>query len=301
MANESTDYDNINDNPEYAVDVPDVEDDELDDLDELNKEDDEEDEEEDDEKDGDEEDEEDDEEDDSVKKGEEGKEEDKDAPEDNPEGSDAKADGVDEDAFASEIKMDSDGKIAGQFVYYGNPEEVDLQGEFFTKETDFWLSDAKSDGDNYECSLPMIYHHGLANLRGAEARVGSWTAIKTMDNGMWIEGQLDISHKYADKIKKLVDMGVLGLSSDSIGRLVSRKKHQKKGGSVWELTSWPLAGVSLTPNPAEPRLLPVVEADAKAIIGDSFDDLIGKAAKRAEKDKAREAAKLRIEIERLRG
>ena len=278
---DSTDYENLNDNPEYAVKDDEDEDDDLDDE--------EEDEDKDDEEETDEE--------DAEGKSDEDKTshiEVRDRSEDAPENQDANQDG--DDAFKSDIKELGDGRIGGQGIFYGDADRTDLQGEFFTAQTNLWIN-ADFKEDTASCSIPMIYGHGIAELKGTDAHIGVWDTVKQMDTGLWFEGQLNKSHKYADKIQRLIDEGIMGLSSDSIGRLVARKRHEKRGGAVFELTSWPLAGLSLTTHPAEPRLLPVMETDAQAIVGKSFDDLIGR---HAEREKARKAALLQIEIERLR-
>ena len=286
---DDTDYENLNDKPEYSVE-------EL--LDE-----DEEDDGEDNPKDG---------KDGKAKKvegdadgkpdaktGQSPKVEVRDRSEDDPDKQEAKKEDEEPDLFSKDIKDIGEGRIGGQGIFFGDLDTTDLQGEFFTPETDLWLrgeGDMKSD-EGMKINIPMIYGHGTADLKGSDAHIGVWDTVKSIDSGLWFEGQRDMSNRYADKIGRLIDEGIIACSSDSIARLVTRKKHPKGHGTVHELMSWPIAGISLTPKPAEPRLLPVTDTDAKAIVGETFDELIGRVAKR---DRSRKATLLRLKIERSR-
>lgn len=129
------------------------------------------------------------------------------------------------------------GRIGGYLVVWGSPEQVDLQGEYFTPHTDFAL-------DWYE-ARPVLYHHGLDGEMKA-ATIGRITSLKADDVGIWAEAQLDMHKKYVQAVQKLVDKGVLNWSSGSLAHLVEVEEDG-------EIKKWPLVEGSLTPTPAEPR------------------------------------------------
>jgi len=150
-------------------------------------------------------------------------------------------------------------KVGAYAVIYGTEDTPDLSDmkDFFTKATDFWL-------DKIGPTRPMIYHHAQEPATAAAPVVGAWTKAMQDDVGVWLEGELDKAHKYREAIKEMIAKGVLALSSDSAPHLVTRKKAAK---GTHEVTRWPLLAASLTPTPAEPRLLPVdtIKAAYKAI------------------------------------
>lgn len=138
-------------------------------------------------------------------------------------------------------------RIGGYAVLWGNKTTTDLEGEYFTPETDFYL-------DTTGPKRPMIYDH--ARSGGAiksRPKVGFFDTAIPDDVGMWVEGELDKRHKYLKGIQALIQSGALGMSSDSAPHLVQRKRT----GKATELLTWPLFGVSLTVSPMEPRMIPV--------------------------------------------
>lgn len=137
------------------------------------------------------------------------------------------------------VKALGNNRVGGHLVLFGSPAEKDLQGEFFSKATDFWdLSGSK----------PVIYHHGFTKALGRR-RIGGVT-LKADDAGLWAEGELkardEYEKRYADKILAMVNAGKLGWSSGSANHLVETTK-------AGEILSWPIVEASLTPTPVEPR------------------------------------------------
>lgn len=145
------------------------------------------------------------------------------------------------------VKMLDDGRIGAYAVRFGDADNPDLSHmrDYFTKSTDFWLDAWKQ--------RPMLYHHAQDPTTADNPIIGNWTKAIKDDVGIWLEGQLDKAHKYYAAINQMVQQGALKLSSDSAPHLVKRNRH----GDVNEVTRWPLMAASLTPTPAEPRLLPV--------------------------------------------
>lgn len=145
--------------------------------------------------------------------------------------------------------VDNDGwTIVAQAVRFGSPDEPDTSAyrDFFTKSTDFWL-------DRWE-RRPMLYHHAMDEATADQPVVGTWVKAWVDDTGVWLQGQLDKAHKYAEAIKQLAQRGILRISSDSAPHLVRRRPGPN---GTNEVARWPLMAASLTPTPAEPRLQPV--------------------------------------------
>ena len=129
------------------------------------------------------------------------------------------------------------GRIGGYLVVWGDTTQRDLQGEYFTSETDVGL-------DWYD-QRPVLYHHGLdGNLKAAV--IGVMDTLRQDEVGLWAEAQLDMHKRYVQAVQRLVDKGVLSWSSGSLPHLVdvADDGHIKR---------WPIVEGSLTPSPAEPR------------------------------------------------
>jgi len=129
--------------------------------------------------------------------------------------------------------------LGGWGVVYGS---VDLEGERFVPETDFWF-------DKLTRTPPVLYQHGM-DAKAARQVLGK-AAVDERDIGVWVETQIALSNEYAEAIRQLAEEGRLGWSSGAVGHLVERD-----GATI---TSWPIAEFSLTPTPAEPRTLGVSE------------------------------------------
>jgi hypothetical protein len=82
--------------------------------------------------------------------------------------------------------------------------------------------------------------------------LGSTLDFKSDDIGLYVEAELDRHNKYIDTVLELADKGVLGWSSGAVSHLVERSQNGL-------LKSWPIAEMTLTVAPAEPRLLGVRE------------------------------------------
>jgi HK97 family phage major capsid protein len=129
------------------------------------------------------------------------------------------------------------GRVGGYLVVWGSPEQRDLQGEYFTPETELGL-------DWYD-QRPALYHHGLDGSVKA-AVIGVIDTLRADSTGVWAEAQLDTRQRYVRTIQKLVDKGALGWSSGSLPHLVEVADDGR-------IVRWPIVEGSLTPTPAEPR------------------------------------------------
>ena len=143
----------------------------------------------------------------------------------------------------SEIKTSGNGVVKGYLVRFGNPQDTDLERDYFTKNTDFGMEFV--DGSNHK--LGLYYNHGMDPVVKTK-KIGYGT-IKMTDNGLWYEAQLDLADEYAKMIYELAKKGKLGFSSGAASHMVERTPM----GKSFEIKRWNLAEASLTPQPAESR------------------------------------------------
>ena len=141
--------------------------------------------------------------------------------------------------MGGEIKALGDGRVGGYLVRFGSPGDTDLEGEFFTADTDF--GPAKT-------SL-VFYHHALDG--SLKRRVLDDDAeMRKDETGIWIEAQLEMRDEYEKFIYEQAQAGRMGWSSGTAGHLIERVPM---GKATW-IKSWPLGlDASITPTPAEPR------------------------------------------------
>jgi hypothetical protein len=142
-------------------------------------------------------------------------------------------------AFGSALKALGGGKIGGLLIRYSDADSPDLEGEFFTKSTDFGLE--------LPAKVGVYYNHGMDKELGKK-RMGR-AELKATDEGIWFEAQLDLSDRYQAKVYELAEMERLGASSGAAPHLVEKKA----AGKATEILSWPVAEASLTVTPAEWR------------------------------------------------
>jgi phage head maturation protease len=141
------------------------------------------------------------------------------------------------------IKSDRLGYVKGYLVRFGDTQSADLEGDYFTPQTDYGFPITEGK----RVPLNVYYHHGM------DAQVGKKSIgtgfIKMDDTGLWYEAQLDMADEYGSMIAKLCKQGKMGFSSGAAGHLVERKSM----GGASEITRWPIAEASITPTPAEYR------------------------------------------------
>jgi phage head maturation protease len=142
--------------------------------------------------------------------------------------------------------LDDSGRFGGYLVLFGDAEHPDASTykDYFAADTDYW--------SDLPATLPVIYGHGQDPTIRAR-RLGRGT-VKADDDGagLWLEGQLALRDAYEQKVWQMIQDGKLGLSSGSAPHLIRR---DKQGNGTHKVASWPLVEASLTPTPAEPRIL----------------------------------------------
>jgi len=134
--------------------------------------------------------------------------------------------------YGDAIKATDDGKVAGYLVRFGSPRDTDLEGDFFTRATDFGRP--LDEGEQFP--LRLYYAHGMDPKVGRKAIGAGVVTVK--DAGLWYEAQIDQSDEYRQMIKRLAQEGRLGFSSGAAGHLVIREATGI--GKSSRINAWPL-------------------------------------------------------------
>lgn len=142
----------------------------------------------------------------------------------------------------AEVKALGDGRVGGYLVRFGTPDQTDLTGDFFDKNTDFGPAE----------QTLMWYHHGLDPQLGLRMLGAKSATIGKDDIGIWIAAQLELRDAYEKAIHdQLILTGKAAWSSGTAAHLVERKQIRP---GVYHVERWPLGlDASITPTPAEPR------------------------------------------------
>lgn len=162
----------------------------------------------------------------------------------------------------SEIKAIDDETVRGYVVLFGDKDHSDLQRDYFTKATDFWL-------DHFGWPRPITYHHGMDAATRADPIIGHWMKAGVDNVGLWLEGQLDRAHAYYKAMRELARRGYLKPSTDSAPQWVLREQQDNGTNFV---KRWPMISSSLTVTPMEPRMYPVEVKAYLAELGMDIDD-----------------------------
>lgn len=149
--------------------------------------------------------------------------------------------------YGGAVKALGGGKVGGYIILYSGPNDPDLERDYFTKDTDFFIEDGEQ--------RPILYRHGthpqVKSLKLGKAKL-------TFDEqGIYAEGELadflpgekDLRKRYLKLIQKMAADGDLGWSSGSMSHLVEKKQV----GKSFEILAWPIGEASLTPIPVEGR------------------------------------------------
>lgn len=166
--------------------------------------------------------------------------------------------------FGGTVKaMDDSGRIEGDLVVFGSPDETDLSKyrDFFTKATDYGRA-IKTGG------LDLIYHHALPYVitepNPLADRVLADVEVKADEARVWITGQLALRDKYEQMVFEAVKAGKMGLSS---GADPARVRRQRQDNGSHKVLAWHIVHASITPTPADPRTW--IQSSIKSL--DEFD------------------------------
>jgi len=137
------------------------------------------------------------------------------------------------------IREENGGVVVGGYLcLWGDPDNRDLQDEYFTPETELWLEAYKA--------APALFHHGLDTTVGLEV-MGHRVDAKTDDTGAWVEDWLNKSSRFWQLVEPLLKAQALFYSPGSAPHLVKRADDGR-------LLSFPVVEDTLTPVPAQYRL-----------------------------------------------
>ena len=151
-------------------------------------------------------------------------------------------------SFAVKMLRQQDGGVVvgGPMCLFGDGGRKDLQGDYFTPETETWHEMYKS--------VPALFHHGLDDAVGLSV-IGHRIKAEVRDDGLWVEDWLDTSSKYWALVKPLLEAEALYYSPGSAPHLV-------KTAADGRLLSYPVIEDTLTPIPAQHRLRPIEQIKA---------------------------------------
>lgn len=139
---------------------------------------------------------------------------------------------------------------------FGSPEQKDLHGEFFHKGTYF--------GDDVMTTKFALYEHHVNHINnpflpeGKSQVIGVAKYVKTDDMGRWFDFEIKRSNDYHDYIEKLVDLKLMGASSQCYAG--SKVLNAKTAGQIDE---WLESEGSMTVTPASPDTLEKIYDAAK--------------------------------------
>jgi phage head maturation protease len=145
-------------------------------------------------------------------------------------------------AFSGDaIKSDKLGFVSGYLVRFGSPDVADLEGDYFTKSTDYGFP------LDQDVPINLYWNHGMDKAVGKRC-IGTGHA-KADNIGIWYQAQIDMADDYAIGIARMAKAGKLGFSSGAASHMVERKSM----GKANEIIRWTIAEASVTPTPAEYR------------------------------------------------
>jgi hypothetical protein len=160
-------------------------------------------------------------------------------------------DGGEPDDAKAIVKSLGGDRVGGYAVLWGTPVKRDLMNEWFTPQT----AELTAVFDAMK-RLPLLYQHA-ADGKMMTTVVGLVDKVLPDDVGLWYEAQLTMAGQYRAAIEDLIGQGLLGTSS---GTLPAARRADRKG----KLLRWPIVELSLTPTPAEPRMMDRPVAEIKA-------------------------------------
>lgn len=139
-----------------------------------------------------------------------------------------------------------DVKLGGYLVVFGDENKTDLEGDYFTKSTDFGVR---------EDAYGWFHHRMPLENKGVIIQYTEplpMVKLRKDDVGVFAEVVIGARNDYDAMIAQLGIDNKLSWSSGTAPHLVDRKLSPSR--KAYEITRWPLGDdASLTPTPAEPR------------------------------------------------
>ncbi|MHC4617399.1 MAG: phage major capsid protein [Planctomycetota bacterium] len=155
------------------------------------------------------------------------------------------------------IKRLGDDRVGGYLMVWGNENQRDLEGQWFTPNT--YLGNVLGTpqdalGRTIKTTIPWLFDHTLEDLPDdvkqfddvRDYTLGVIETAKPDEIGVWVEAQLNRHDEWSNAVMDMIDRGVLSWSSGSAPLYA-------KAAPTGEITAWPVVEGSSTPTPAEPR------------------------------------------------
>ena len=132
------------------------------------------------------------------------------------------------------IKAVGDWELDVLAVPYGGPDKGrDLQGEYFSRDTNLYL-------DKFDKPL-VTYYHGFdpqGNPQGDPEIIGEVLSMEKKSDGLWTRVLLDKASQYARRVWEAAKKGLARASSGTID-------HIKRVANDGLITHWPFAELAL--------------------------------------------------------
>lgn len=152
------------------------------------------------------------------------------------------------------VKATGDWELDVLGVPFGDPGNVDSDGEYFAADTRF-------HADKFALP-PAVYYHGYEQKgqpSGSPAYIGKAVSREVRGDGVWYRVVLDRTSEYAKRVWEAAKQGAAFASSGSVGHLVRKARDGK-------ILEWPVAELSIfdTANGKQPAnryavALPVIK------------------------------------------
>lgn len=154
----------------------------------------------------------------------------------------------------AEVKARPGGAISGFGIVYSGPDSPDKVGDFFSEVSDLGLRGRST--------VPLYWDHCLGTEKGELAQATFLRGTK----GILFSALLDMDNASQREIWRRASHGELGFSTGAPPHLVQRVPTGIKGVN-W-LKRWPVAEISLTPTPCEPRCA----VEVKSLLAARFEE-----------------------------
>ena len=132
-------------------------------------------------------------------------------------------------------------------VFWTNPDGS--RGEYFTPETDVSSPYTKAG------TFAVDFQHGAGREAlgvgpGPEDILGyvDWKTARKDEHGIFVQRVLDLHNQYAKWVSELIDLGIIGSSSQAMPKGVIK-------GDDGSILKWPLERDTLAVTPMEPRMI----------------------------------------------
>ena len=153
-------------------------------------------------------------------------------------------------AIGNTVKALGDGHVGGHLILFGDADNTDLEGEYFTPETYFGAKDGDGADVMIQHGKPFKSGDPILNEQFRQYANRTLSTMKTQRDalGIWAETVLNMADEYERLVYELCQRGVFKWSSGTASHTVQREPDGK-------ITRWLIVEGSLTPTPAEPRML----------------------------------------------